>query len=82
MQADVANFWAGLAGIETTEAFLPAVAPGTIEHWLRDEYYESDEAYLAVIVDAMKVEDDAIRRPDIYKSRTRTSPTPGKSPPT
>ena len=60
VQADVANFRAGLAGIETTEAFLPAVAPGTIEHWLRNEYYASDEAYLAAIADAMKVEYDAI----------------------
>ena len=39
---------------------LPAVAPGTIEHWLRNEHYKSDEAYLAGIADAMKVEYDAI----------------------
>jgi 5-methyltetrahydropteroyltriglutamate--homocysteine methyltransferase len=36
------------------------VAPGTIEHWLRNEHYASDEAYLAAIADAMKVEYDAI----------------------
>lgn len=60
VRADVANFKAALAGVDVTEAFLPAVAPGTIEHWLRNEYYASDEAYLAAIADAMKVEYDAI----------------------
>jgi 5-methyltetrahydropteroyltriglutamate--homocysteine methyltransferase len=60
VQADIANFQAALAGVEASEAFLPAVAPGTIEHWLRNEHYATDEAYLAAIADAMKVEYDAI----------------------
>jgi 5-methyltetrahydropteroyltriglutamate--homocysteine methyltransferase len=60
MRTDIANFRAALAGVEATEAFLPAVAPGTIEHWLRNERYASDEAYLAAIADAMKVEYEAI----------------------
>jgi 5-methyltetrahydropteroyltriglutamate--homocysteine methyltransferase len=60
VRADVANLGAALAGVEVTEAFLPAVAPGTIEHWLRNEHYGSDEAYLAAIADAMKVEYEAI----------------------
>ena len=64
MQADIANFKAALASARATEAFLPAVAPGTIEHWLRNEYYKSDEAYLAGIADAMKVEYDAIVQAD------------------
>jgi 5-methyltetrahydropteroyltriglutamate--homocysteine methyltransferase len=62
VDADIANFTAALAGAEVTETFLPAVAPGTIEHWLRNEHYGSDEAYLAAIADAMKVEYDAIVR--------------------
>jgi 5-methyltetrahydropteroyltriglutamate--homocysteine methyltransferase len=62
VEADIANFRAALAGVEVVEAFLPAVAPGTIEHWLRNEHYGSDEAYLAAIADAMKVEYDAIVR--------------------
>jgi 5-methyltetrahydropteroyltriglutamate--homocysteine methyltransferase len=60
VSADVANFKAALAGVEVAEAFLPAVAPGTIEHWLRNEHYGSDEAYLAAIADAMKPEYEAI----------------------
>jgi len=60
VQADIAGFKAALAGVEVTEAFLPAVAPGTIEHWLRNEHYGSDEAYLSAIADAMKMEYDTI----------------------
>src|SRR2546427_327001 len=46
--------------VAVTETFLPAVAPGTIEHWLRNAHYPTDEAYLAAIADAMKVEYDTI----------------------
>ena len=63
-RADVDNLRAALQGLAQglapVEAFLPAVAPGTIEHWLRNEHYASDEAYLAAIADAMKPEYDAI----------------------
>ena len=49
-----------LQGVEVAEAFLPAVAPGTIEHWLRNEHYRTDEAFLSAIAGAMKVQYDAI----------------------
>ena len=73
VRMDLDNFTAALAGAEVTEAFLPAVAPGTIEHWLRNEYYASDEAYLSAIADAMKVEYEAIVRAG-FSSRS-TIPT-------
>jgi 5-methyltetrahydropteroyltriglutamate--homocysteine methyltransferase len=57
---DIANFKAALAGVQVADAFLPAVAPGTIEHWLRNEYYPSDETYLYAIADAMHEEYQAI----------------------
>ena len=60
VRADIANLEAALSGVEAADAFLPAVAPGTVEHWLRNEHYGSDEAYLAAIAEAMKVEYDAI----------------------
>src|SRR5262245_5461608 len=62
LDADLANLRAALTGVEPAEAFLPAVAPGTIEHWLRNEHYATDEAYLEAIADAMKVEYDTIVR--------------------
>jgi len=60
VQADIANFKAALQGVQVTEAFLPAVAPGSIEHWMANEYYPSEEAYLYAIADAMHEEYKAI----------------------
>src|SRR4030095_7870508 len=39
IQTDIDNFKAALQGVEGSEPFLPAVAPGTIEHWMKNEYY-------------------------------------------
>ena len=60
IQRDIDNFKAALQGKPVAEAFLPAVAPGTIEHWLHNEYYPSDEAYLTAIAEAMHEEYKAI----------------------
>ena len=49
-----------MQGVSPTECFLPAVAPGTIEHWLINEYYPNDEQYLSAIADAMHEEYKAI----------------------
>jgi 5-methyltetrahydropteroyltriglutamate--homocysteine methyltransferase len=42
------------------EAFLPAVAPGTIEHWMSNEYYKTDEEFVYAIAEAMREEYQAI----------------------
>jgi 5-methyltetrahydropteroyltriglutamate--homocysteine methyltransferase len=60
VQADVANLKAALEGVRVEEGFMTAVAPGTIEHWLANEYYPSDEAYLYAIAEAMREEYRAI----------------------
>ena len=60
LQVDIDNFKAALAGIDGVEAFLPAVAPGTIEHWMENEYYQTDEEFLNAIADAMHEEYKAI----------------------
>ncbi len=60
VQTDIANLRAALEGVNVTEAFLTAVAPGTIEHWLANEYYPNDETYLEAIANAMHEEYKAI----------------------
>ncbi|MCH7736929.1 MAG: cobalamin-independent methionine synthase II family protein [Chloroflexi bacterium] len=60
VQTDVDNLKAALAGTGHTEAFIPAVAPGTIELQRKNEYYPTDEAYLFAIADAMHEEYKAI----------------------
>ncbi|HWC30987.1 MAG TPA: epoxyalkane--coenzyme M transferase, partial [Dehalococcoidia bacterium] len=60
LQMDLDNLSAALKGSPAVEGFMSAVSPGTIEHWLRNEYYKTDEEYLYAIADAMRVEYEAI----------------------
>ncbi|HEV7663526.1 MAG TPA: epoxyalkane--coenzyme M transferase [Chloroflexota bacterium] len=60
-KSDIANFTAALQAVGAdVEPFLPAVAPGTIEHWLYNQYYQSDEEFLFALADAMHQEYKAI----------------------
>ena len=60
LKAEIEDFRAGLRGQTYEEAFLPAIAPGTIEHWMKNDYYPNDEAYLTAIAEAMQEEYKAI----------------------
>jgi len=60
VKSDIDNLKAALQGKLVEEAFLPAIAPGTLEHWMKNEYYPTDEAYLFAIADAMREEYKAI----------------------
>ena len=60
IQTDIDNFNAGLVGHSPEETFLPAVTPGTVEHWLANEYYPTDEAYLYALADVLHEEYKAI----------------------
>ncbi len=60
VQSDIGNFKPALQGVAVEESFLPAIAPGTIEHWLQNEHYPDDESFLFAIADAMKTEYKAI----------------------
>lgn len=60
VRADVDGLRAALADTPAEEPFLTAVAPGTIEHWLLNEHYPSDEVHLYAIAEAMAHEYRAI----------------------
>ena len=60
VQTDIANFQAALANVEVEDAFLPAVAPGTVEGQRRNEYYPTVKEYLYGVADAMREEYKAI----------------------
>jgi 5-methyltetrahydropteroyltriglutamate--homocysteine methyltransferase len=60
LKAEIEDFKAGLQEQKYEEAFLPAIAPGTIEHWMKNDFYQDDEAYLMAIADAMHPEYKAI----------------------
>ena len=56
VEADIANFQSAAKDARYQEAFMSAASPGIIAHFLDNEYYPSDEAYLMAVADAMKVE--------------------------
>jgi len=60
LEEELATFKAALEGVTVAEAFLPANTPGTVEHWLRNEHYPSEEAFLEGIAEAMREEYRAI----------------------
>jgi 5-methyltetrahydropteroyltriglutamate--homocysteine methyltransferase len=60
LRRDLDNFKAALTGVTVAEAYLPANTPGTIEHWMANEYYKSDEEFVYAIADAMHEEYKAI----------------------
>jgi len=60
LKDDLENFRAALHGVKAREAFLPANTPGTIEHWLRNEHYPDEEAFIYAIAEAMREEYKAI----------------------
>jgi 5-methyltetrahydropteroyltriglutamate--homocysteine methyltransferase len=54
-ELDVKNLKAATQGLDV-EAWLPAITPGTVEHWLWNEHYKSDEELLYAIADVMHEE--------------------------
>jgi 5-methyltetrahydropteroyltriglutamate--homocysteine methyltransferase len=60
LKKDLDNFTAALGGVSPIGAYLPANTPGTIEHWIANAYYESDEEFVFAIAEAMSEEYRAI----------------------
>ena len=60
VQTDVENLRAACASVKTEEAFITAVAPGSIITRRINQYYPGEEAFLFAIADAMKTEYRAI----------------------
>lgn len=57
VQADVENLRSALGGVGgDVEGVLMSIAPGTIEHWLHNDHYPSQEEFLFAIADAMHEE--------------------------
>ena len=41
------------SGVAVDEAFVPALAPGWLDHFIYNEYYKSDEEFVYALADAM-----------------------------
>lgn len=60
LKEDIDNFKAAVSKVKVADAFLSANTPGTIEHWLRNEHYPDEEAFVYAIAECMQVEYEAI----------------------
>ena len=60
VRRDIANLQAALAGHPGTEAFLPVVAPASVEVGLANEYYGSHDDLMRAVADALREEYRAI----------------------
>jgi 5-methyltetrahydropteroyltriglutamate--homocysteine methyltransferase len=60
LKSELADFRAAVDAAKPTEAFLPANTPGTIEHWMHNEYYKSQEEFIFAIAEVMREEYKAI----------------------
>jgi 5-methyltetrahydropteroyltriglutamate--homocysteine methyltransferase len=62
IDAECADFRAALdaAGSGFVEPFLTAPSPGIVAAAMRNEYYDSEDAYLEALADALRVEYEAI----------------------
>ena len=60
VQTDITNFKKALESVTDQEPFLPAVAPGSVEHWLWNDYYATQEEFVYAIAEAMREEYNAI----------------------
>jgi 5-methyltetrahydropteroyltriglutamate--homocysteine methyltransferase len=59
LQFDIDNVLRAAKGLRI-QPFLTAIAPGTVEHWLWNEHYKSEEECLFAVADAMHEEYKAI----------------------
>ena len=55
-EEDIKNLTAAAQAYPEVEPWLPAITPGTIEHWLWNEHYKNDEEFLFAIADIMHEE--------------------------
>ncbi len=62
LHKDIANLKAAAAAAGADEAFMNAASPGVISVFQPNQYYTTDEAYLAALADVMQVEYEAITR--------------------
>jgi 5-methyltetrahydropteroyltriglutamate--homocysteine methyltransferase len=60
LKTDLDNLKAALNGVSPAEVFVPSISPASFEDWNKNEYYNSDEDYVAALGEAMRTEYQAI----------------------
>jgi 5-methyltetrahydropteroyltriglutamate--homocysteine methyltransferase len=60
LKADIDNLKRAASHVDARELFMTAISPSNLELYYENQYYASDEEYLAALADAMRVEYKAI----------------------
>jgi 5-methyltetrahydropteroyltriglutamate--homocysteine methyltransferase len=60
LQREIENLRSALKGVDAAEAFMTAASPGVISLFQPNQYYGSNEEYLAALAEAMREEYEAI----------------------
>jgi 5-methyltetrahydropteroyltriglutamate--homocysteine methyltransferase len=60
LREDIATLKAAMAGLDVKEAFVSAISPTNLEMYFKNEYYATDEEYMAALAEAMNQEYRAI----------------------
>jgi len=78
VRKDIENLKDAVKAVKAEEVFMTTASPGVVPHFMKDQYYGSEEKYLYALADALKEEYDAIHRagfvlqldcPDLCMSR-------------
>ena len=62
VRKDIENLRDAVKEVKAEEVFMTAASPGVVPHFMKDQYYGSEEKYLYALADALKEEYDAIHR--------------------
>jgi 5-methyltetrahydropteroyltriglutamate--homocysteine methyltransferase len=62
VEADIANLKRALEGVDVADGFMTAASPGVVWHFLENEHYPSQEAYVFAVAEAMRHEYRAIHQ--------------------
>ena len=75
---DLENLKSASLDVDVEEVFMTAASPGVVAHFMGDQYYGTEEKYMAALAEAMKEEYEAINQagfllqldcPDLAASR-------------
>ncbi len=62
LAADLENLAAGMSRAKPAGAFMTAASPGVVAQFMPNRYYETEDAYVAALADALADEYEAIHR--------------------
>ncbi len=60
LKQDLENFKTALQGQTYAEAYIPAITPVSVSHWLRNDYFKTDEEFIHNLGEALHEEYKAI----------------------